>query len=223
MSPKQLRPNGRRVLSLHQKTWQPVLLRLCGDYHKLNADIVRDSFSIRQTDECIDRLQTANEFSPLHANSSYLQIELDENDMGRTAFLAHNELYKYTRMQSSLKKAPAISQHGMEVILAPVKWQHALLYINDVFIFSKTPDAHSEHFESVLQLINKAGKMLKPKKHFFCLDAIDYVGHVITSGRLYIATRIVDAVHGLKYPTPTSSLRSFLGLCNVHRRFTANV
>lgn len=41
---------------------------------------------------------------------------------------------------------------------------------------------------------------------------------MITPERLYIATRMTDAVQSLNYPTTSSELRSFLGMCIVYRR-----
>lgn len=48
-------------------------------------------------------------------------------------------------------------------------------------------------------------------------------GHVITTRRLYIATKTIDAVRDLMYPTSTSKLLSFLGLYNVYRRLVSNI
>lgn len=43
----------------------------------------------------------------------------------------------------------------MDNILPPVEWQHTLLYINNVVVFSKAPEEHLSHGKSVLNLTDK--------------------------------------------------------------------
>lgn len=77
------------------------------DYRRLNAVTVRESYPILRMDECIDSLVRAKLFSTLHANSGYRQIEMDKNDVEKTAFVSCNGLYKYIRMPFGSKNAPA--------------------------------------------------------------------------------------------------------------------
>lgn len=142
--------------------------------------------------------------------------------MDKTSFVTHNGLCRYNRMPFGLKNAPATFQRAMDVILATVKWQFALVYIDDVLSFSPGPEEHIKQVEIVFKLIHQAGMTLKLKKCHFFTDAIDYLGHVITPGRLQVATKTDETVQTLKYPTTTTELRSFLGLCNVYRRFMSN-
>lgn len=114
-------------------------LRYCICYRKLNAATVRDSYPFLQMNECINGPETANVFSTLDANSGYWQIELDENNIYKTVFVTHNKLYRYTCMSFGLKNTSATFQRAMNTILAPVKWQDALVYIYDVFIFFWDP------------------------------------------------------------------------------------
>ena len=51
---------------------------------------------------------------------------------------------------------------------------------------------------------------------------MDYLGHVVTPGKLHIATTNTQAVEGFKLPRTQTELKSFLGLCNVYRRFVPN-
>lgn len=77
----------------------------------------------------------------------------------------------------------------MDIILAAVKCQKALVYLDNVVIFFRSPEGHLQHVESVLQILKMAGITLKLKKFFFFLDAVDYLGHVIKPERLHIATK----------------------------------
>ena len=197
-------------------------LRFCVDYRRLNAMTIRDSYPIPRMDECIDSLGNAQVFSTLDANAGYWQVELDERDKDKTAFVTHHGLYRYTRMPFGLKNAPATFQRAMDVILASVKWQTAIVYLDDVIVFSTDIGQHVHQVDRVLRLMSEAGMTLKLKKCFFFCDKIDYLGHVISPGKLEVASKTTEAIKGLSYPTDVSQMRSFLGLCNDYRRFVPN-
>lgn len=112
-------------------------------------------------------------------------------------------------MPFELKNARATFQRTMNVIRATVNWQYASVYIDDVIIFSPTTGDHIEHIESVIRLISKAGMTTKLKKCPLFLDAIDYLGHVISPGRLHVAIKTKETNCPLKYLTNTTELCTF--------------
>lgn len=60
---------------------------------------------------------------------------------------------------------------------------------------------------------------MKIRECFIFHKKINYLGHVINPGSLEVAPKATDAIKNLKAPTNVTKLRSFLGLCNVFRRF----
>lgn len=54
-------------------------------------------------------------------------------------------------MTFGLKTVPAIFQHGMHVILPPVKGQYVFVYLENNFVFSHSS---SEHIAKVRQVLN---------------------------------------------------------------------
>lgn len=92
--------------------------------------------------------------------------------MYKTAFVVHNRLYRYIRMSFRLENVSTISPRPILIILAPGKELHALVYLDDAIIFSKSLEEHIQHVEPILQLMQKADIILKLKKSFFVSDAI---------------------------------------------------
>jgi hypothetical protein len=70
-----------------------------------------------------------------------------------------------------------------------------------------------------LALLGDAGLSLKLKKCLFFADTVDYLGHVICPGRLGVAEKNIEALKTALLPRTQTELRSFLGVCNVYRRF----
>lgn len=70
-------------------------------------------------------------------------------------------------MPFGLRNTPATFQRNMGIILSSVMWQFALIYLNDIAVFSKTPEDHIEHTGKVLTLLRDFGVTLKLNKCAF--------------------------------------------------------
>lgn len=95
-------------------------LRICVDYRRHNAVTECDSYPIPRRNDCIDSLGETQIFLILDANSEFWQLEMDEKDIDKTAFVTHHGLFKCTRMRFGLMNASAMFQPAMDVILASV-------------------------------------------------------------------------------------------------------
>jgi hypothetical protein len=91
--------------------------------------------------------------------------------------------------------------------------------LDDIIIYSKTMDAHVGHLNELLTLLGTATLSLKLAKCFFFKDTVDYLGHVMRLGKLADAVVNTDSLRSALPPITQTEFRSFLGLCNVYRRF----
>jgi len=110
----------------------------------------------------------------------------------------------------------------MDMILAGVKWHIWLVYLDDVIVVSRPPEAHSQHLDEVLTLLGKAGVTLKASKCHFFQDAVESLGNVIRPGRVHVLEKNLRALRGLRYPETQTQMKSFLGTCGVHHRFVSD-
>ena len=96
--------------------------------------------------------------------SGYWQVEVDEADRPKTAFITADSLVQFNVMPFGLTNAPGTFQRMMDVMLAGLKWNSCLVYLDDILFFSKTFDEHLMRLEKVLQCISKANLKLKLSK-----------------------------------------------------------
>src|SRR5438045_9624737 len=122
-------------------------------------------------------------------------------------------------MPFGLCNAPATFQRMMFQVLAPLGWNMALVYLDDVIIFSKTLQAHCQHLDAVLQCLGDAGLRLKPKKCVFAARQVIYLGHLISEKGIQPDPGRVDQLAIYQRPTSIKELRSFLGFASYYRRF----
>lgn len=194
-------------------------LRFCIDYRRLNTITKKDSYPLPRMDDCLDSLGTAKFFSTLDCNSGYWQVKVANDDKHKTAFTSHAGTFQWNRMPFGLCNAPATFQRTLDILLAGLRWKTCLVYLDDVIIFSNSFEEHVQHVREVLSALQTAGLSLKLKKCKLFSATVDYLGHVIRPGKLAVAEKNTDAIKMCSYPSTQTQLRSFLGMCNVYRRF----
>lgn len=82
----------------------------------------------------------------------------------------------------------------MDVIIAPVPWPFALVYLHDILVFSKLSAGRIEQDRRVLRLLHEAGVTLKLKNYKLFTATTGYLGHFIRPGRLEVEERTTDSV-----------------------------
>ncbi|GFU44228.1 hypothetical protein TNCV_367691 [Trichonephila clavipes] len=107
-------------------------------------------------------------FSSMDLRSGYWQIEIDEADREKTAFITPEGLYEFKVMPFGLCNAPATFERMMDNLLRHFKWTMCLCYLDDIIVFSETFEDHLIRLRLVLKCLQEAGLKLNSKKCLFC-------------------------------------------------------
>lgn len=73
-------------------------VRLCIDYRKLNTQTVKDSYALPNLEESFSALTGSRWFSVLDLKSGFYQIEMEEADKHKTAFVCPLGFFEFNRM-----------------------------------------------------------------------------------------------------------------------------
>lgn len=196
--------------------------RLCIDYRRLNMITVPRKYPIPVVDELIDELAGAQWFSKLDLRAGYHQIRLAPGEEHKTAFCTHTGHYEYKVMSFGLAGAPATFQSAMNTTLQSVLRKFALVFFDDILIYSATLSEHVEHLAAVLELLRRDQWQVKRSKCSFAQQSLAYLGHIIGSSGVATDPAKIAEVANWKIPTNLKELRAFLGLCGYYRKFVRN-
>ncbi|KAK3889412.1 hypothetical protein Pcinc_006591 [Petrolisthes cinctipes] len=196
-------------------TYRPVI-----DYRRVNQQTVPDKYPMPHLNDLLQAIGEGNKvFSTLDLLSGYWQVPVHERSRDITAFSTHQGHYQFRRMPFGLCNAPTTFQRLVNNVLAGLIGKDALVYLDDIIIFSKDVPTHLEKLRKVLERLASAGLKLKLSKCEFLKQKIKYLGHEVDESGIHVNQDKIKAI--LKFPTPTKAdhVRSFLGLAGYYRSF----
>ena len=139
-------------------------LRLCIDLCNLNNHTVKDGYALPRIEDTFDCLHRAVWFSTLDLKLGYWQMELEEEAKPLTAFtMGPLGFWECERMPFGLTNAPA-TLRLMESCLGELHLSWCIIYVDDIIVFSQTPEEHLVRLKALFNKLKAAGLKLKPSK-----------------------------------------------------------
>ncbi|CAH9107428.1 unnamed protein product, partial [Cuscuta europaea] len=209
-------PWGAPVLFVKKKDGS---LRLCIDYRELNQATIKNKYPLPRIDDLFDQLKGACTFSKIDLRSGYHQVRIAEKDVPKTAFRTRYGHYEFTVMPFGLTNAPAVFMDLMNRVFRPYLDTFVVVFIDDILVYSKTPEDHEKHLRLTLQTLRENQLYAKLSKCDFWQDRVAFLGHIITQEGVSVDPSKIKAVIEWRAPTSVTDVRSFLGLAGYYRRF----
>src|SRR3954452_4940875 len=197
-------------------------MRFYVDYRKLNGIRKKDNHPLPRIDEMLDKFEGSQWFSSIDLASAYWQVEMNEEDIEKTAFITSEGLYECNVMPFGLCNAPATFQRLMHEVLGNLIYNKAPVYLDDVNVHSKTFEQHLKDLKEVFERIRKAGLKLRMDKCHFCDREIEFLGYVVGKDGIKTSEKIIEKVKNYPRPTNITEARGFIGLASYYRRFIQN-
>ena len=196
------------------------LLHFCIDFRKLNSLTVKDSHPLPHICETLESLAGAAHFSMFDMNSGFWQVPMDEESKQYTAFtLGSMGLYKCESMPFGLCNAPPTFQRLMQNCLGELNLTYCLIYLDDVIVFSYTPEDHLQRMRVVFDHLCEHGLKLKPSKcEVFKLE-IKYLAHHVSQKGVLPSKKNLELIAQCPPPDTYTKVKSFVGLVGHYRCF----
>ena len=198
--------------------------RFCMDYRKLNAVTEIMSFPIPHMSDVFDTLaeSKAEIFSTLDLRSGFWQVPLGKSTKMKGAFITHSGEFEFNRLAFGMVNASMTFQSLMTKVLKNLNFKIALVYIDDVLVFSKDFDQHLHHLDLVFTNLRKANLKLHSSKCKFATKQVKYLGHIVSKEGLSVNPENTDKILNAKSPTNQKQVKSVLGMMGYYRKFIRN-
>jgi hypothetical protein len=146
-------------------------------------------------------------------------VRIKKEDIPKTTFNTRYWHYKFMVMLFGVTNAPAVFMDLMNRIFRSYLDKFVVVFIDDILIYSKSPEEHATHLKLVLEKLREHKLYAKFNKCEFWLDTVAFLGHVISKDGIQVDPTKVEVVANWKQPEKVTEIRSFLRLAEYYRRF----
>ena len=196
------------------------LLHFCIDFRKLNSLTVKDSHLLPHICETLESLAGAAHYSTFDMNSGFCQVPMDEESKQYNAFtLGSMGLYECESMPFGLCNAPPTFQRLMQNCLGELNLTYCLIYLDNVIVFSNTPEEHLWRMRVVFNRLCEHGLKLKLSKCEVFKSEINYLAHHVSQKGVLPSKKNLESIAQCLPPDTYTKVKSFVGLVGHYRCF----
>ena len=110
----------------------------------------------------------------------------------------------------------------MESCLGELNLSWCIIYLDDIIVFSQTPEEYLFRLQAVFDKLKAVRLKLRPSKCELFNKQINYLEHVVGQEGVTTDPDKIKAVTEWSRPTTVTEVRSFLGFVSYYRRFIPN-
>ena len=190
------------------------------DYRALNKVTRKFVWPMPKVEDIFSQLDSAKYFSTLDLRAGYHHIGLTTDLIPKTAFTSPFGKYEYIKVPFGLAQTPTYFQELMTGVLKDLPF--AMAYLDDIIIYSSTPEEHLEHIRTVFEKLRDAKLSMKLSKCHFFAKEIQYLGHILGTDGIKPVPAKTEAIRAMHPPVNPKQVRTFLGLVGYYRKFIKN-
>uniref|UniRef100_A0A034VAM6 RNA-directed DNA polymerase n=2 Tax=Endopterygota TaxID=33392 RepID=A0A034VAM6_BACDO len=197
--------------------------RVCIDYRKLNAAVLKDRFPVPIIDEVLEKMQSAKFFTVMDLKNGFFHVPIEESSQKYTAFVTREGLFEFAKAPFGFCNSPAVFMRYVNYIFRQMINDGIMeLYVDDIVVFGQTADECLKNVKMVLQKAQSFGLEIKWSKCKFLKEKISFLGHEIHNGSVWPGRDKIKAVRNFVVPKNIRGVQAFLGLTGYFRKFVQN-
>ena len=170
--------------------------------------------------ESMESMVGARFFSAMDLKLGFWQVKMAKESQQYTTFMVGSMgVYEFLRKPYGLCNAPATFQRLMQNCLGELNLTYALIYLDDVIVFSQTKEEHLHCLRVVFSWFLEHGLKLKPSKCHFLQDEITFLDHEISAEGMKPGTANLKAIAEMAPPMTYTRVRCFTRMTGFFRCF----
>jgi hypothetical protein len=149
-------------------------------------------------------------YGKVDMTSGFSQTAIDERSRPFTAFIISTGLFQWCRLPMGLKGAASYFQRMMaSKVLAGLLYIFVELYLDDVLVYATNDEEFLERLRIVFERFRQFNITLNPKKCYFGLAEVEFVGHVLKS---CVLQALIHACSTPRNPDIQNTYSRYLGI-----------
>nr|GEY55829.1 putative reverse transcriptase domain-containing protein [Tanacetum cinerariifolium] len=105
--------------------------------------------------------------------------------------------FEFQVMPFGLTSVPAVFIDLMKRVCNPYLDKFIIMFIDEIFVYSKGEEEHEKHLKIILELLKKERLYVKFSKCDFWLDSVQFLGHVIDHSAVHVDHIKIEAIKTL--------------------------
>jgi hypothetical protein len=198
-------------------------IRLVVDYRRLNSNIIRDGYPMRNLYSLLDKVASKPIISVIDISQGFYNQALEKSSRKYTAFGVESlGLFEFTRTAMGLCNSVAAFQRMLEFITRDLS--DVYCYIDDLVVASLSHAEHLVKLEELFARLSKYNIKIRPNKvQLGKTDKIQYLGYSIVPGKsIQAGEKKIAVVAAWQPPNTIKELRQFTALGSFFRRTIKN-
>ena len=196
-------------------------LRVVGDYRRLNDLTELDHYPLPHVRDYVQHIAGSTIFSKVDLRKAFHLINIDERDREKTCVNTPWGMYNFRRLSMGMRNAAQSFQRLADSILGDL--EGSFCYLDDVLLFSKSPEEHQKLVEELFKRLDKAGMSIALSKCQFGVSSLEYLGYQVSSKGFAPIQKKIEALQSFPAPTKQKELLAFLGALNYYRSSLPNM
>ena len=128
---------------------------MCIDYRQLNNVTIKNRYPLPRIDDLFDQLQGSSFFSKIDLFLGYHHLRVRDEYVPKTTFRTRYGHYEFVDMSFCLTNAPIAFMDLMNKIFREYLYSFVIVFIDDIFIYSRTKKEHEQHFRLTLKVLRQ--------------------------------------------------------------------
>ena len=213
-------PQVAPMLCIPKKTGK---LRTMINCRKHNDNMVKDVTPFPDQDQIRMDVTRAKYCSKIDLSNAYEQVQVEPEDVKKTAFSTVFGTFLSQVMQQGDCNAPVTFQWLMIIVLREYIGRFIHVYLDDIFMFSNTLEEHERHLRLVLDALTKAEFYLEHDKCDLYAVRLDCLRHMINKCGVHADTDKMVRICEWRTPRNLTEIQRFIGLVKYLAQFMLDV
>jgi hypothetical protein len=200
-------------------------LCLCINFCGLNKLTRKDRYSLPRISDLLESPKKARIYTKIDLRHAYHLVRICKGDEWMTTFRTRYGSFEWCVMPFGLTNAPVAFQRFMNDVFGDLLDINVfgdlldinvLVYLDDILVYSDTPEQHREHVQEVLRRLRKHNLVACPSKCEWHRDSVEYLGYILSPDGLSMASNKVQTIQEWPVPHKVKDVQSFLGFANFY-------